>query len=236
MTPAWILDIFAAVVLTVAVLSTGRIVAAWPWRRRAAVAGTDIAYVLTGIAMAGTLAASLRTLPGGAWQVIFAVLTAWLVYQAVQDARASGIRGLGGSQWVLSAAMLYLFLALVAPVTGGGAASGAEIPMLHLPTLAFVFAFVLAGYSVLDLDRLSGVRYSVVRAGAALADGTQAGGLGQVSVSVPGRDGPPDNSVGDASPDNGVGAVRGFLLSPGMTVGCRVATSVTMVFMLLIMI
>lgn len=227
MTPAWILDVFAAVVLTVAALSAARIAAARPWRRRTALAEADVAYVLIGIAMAGTLTASLRTLPDGAWEVIFGVLTAWLAYRAVQDARASGPRGLAGlpdaPQRVHSAAMLYMFFALVTPAAGGMEASGAAISTLNLPTLAFVFAFVLAGYTAWDLDRLSGVRYSLV-----LADATQAGGLAQASVvSGPGRDDPPGDSVG---------AVRGFLLSPGMTVSCRVATSVTMVFILLIMI
>lgn len=232
MTPAWILDVFAAVVLAVAVLSVARIAAAWPWRGQAALAEADVAYVPIGIAMAGTLTASLRTLPDGAWEVVFGVLTAWLAYRAVQDARVSGARGLAGlpdaPQRVHSAAMLYMFLALVAPAAGSGmgasmGASGAAMSTLNIPTLAFVFAFVLAGYTAWDLDRLSGVRYSLV-----LADAAQAGGLGQVSVVAgPGRDGPAGDSVG---------AVRGFLLSPGMTVSCRIATSVTMVFLLLIMI
>ena len=230
MTPAWILDIFAAVVLTVAALSVARIAAAWPWRRRVAVAEADIAYLLIGIAMAGTLAASLRTLPDGVWEVIFALLTAWLLYRAVQDARASSARGLTGlpdaPQRVHSAAMLYMFLALRAPATGSVETNGAAILTLSLPTLAFAFALVLAGYTVWDVDRLSGVRYSLVPAGTVLADATQAG-LGQVSVvTVPDHD----------APGTTVGAVRGFLLSPGMTVGSRVAASVTMVFVLLIMI
>ncbi|MGH3253552.1 MAG: DUF5134 domain-containing protein [Trebonia sp.] len=235
MTPAWILDVFAAVVLTVAALSVARIAAVWPWRRRAAVAEADIAYLLIGIAMAGTLAASLRTLPDGAWEVIFGVLTAWLARQAVRDARASGARGLAGlpdaPQRVHSAAMLYMFFALAAPAASGGTeASGAAMPTLNLPTLAFVFAFVLAGYTAWDLDRLSGVRYSLV-----LADATAAGGLSPASVvSVPDRDDRQEDR--DGRQGNTVGAVRGFLLAPGMTVGCRVAMSVTMVFMLLIMI
>jgi len=38
------------------------------------------------IAMAGTLAASLRTLPGAAWVAIFAMLTCWFGYRVARDA------------------------------------------------------------------------------------------------------------------------------------------------------
>lgn len=196
MTPAWILDIFAAVMLAVAALSVARIAAAWPWRRGAVVNETDIAYPLMGVAMAGTLTVGLRTLPDGAWDVIFAVLTAWFGYRVVRDARASGGRPLAGllraPQRVQSAAMLYMFLALAAPATGGGAgASGPAMRTLNHTTLAFAFAAVLATCSVWDLDQLSGARYSLA---------------------------------------------RGFLLSPEISVGCRIAMGVTMSFMLLIMI
>lgn len=265
MTPAWILDTFAAAMLMVATLSVARIAAAWPWRRGAAVAENSLAYSLMGIAMAGMLAPSLRTLPDGAWKIIFAVLTVWLVYRAVEDARASGAHGLAGlpdaPQWVHSAAMLYMFLALVP------AGDGSALPTLNVSTLAFVFAFVLAGHSVWDLDRLSGLRYGLVRSGAALAEATQAGGVGQVgTISVaPGSVAPgsvamaPSGSLAggdraiaktqpqsaeaevvvsdrDGAYGNTADAEREFLLSPWMMVSCRIAVSVTMVFLLIIMI
>ena len=69
MTPGWILDIFAAVMLVVVAVSAARVVAARPWQRGAVVLDTDIAHLLMAIAMAGTLAASLRTLPDDAWEV-----------------------------------------------------------------------------------------------------------------------------------------------------------------------
>ena len=88
MTPAWILDIFAAVMLVVAAVSAARLVAARPWQHGSVVlADTDIAHLLMAIAMAGMLAASLQTLPNGAWEVIFGVLTAWFGYRVTRDAR-----------------------------------------------------------------------------------------------------------------------------------------------------
>lgn len=210
MIPAWVLDIFAAVALAVAVLSVARIAAARPWRRAALVADTDIAQLLMAVAMAGTLASSLRILPDGAWVAVFVATTAWFTYRVVQDARANGGRGLTGlpdaPQWVHSVAMLYMYQALAAPT-------------LNHATLAFVFAFVLAGYSVWDLDQLSGAGHSRARTGtgAVLAVPAQAGGVvrtgaASAAVAVPGS------------------------LAARMMVGCRVALGVTMAFMLLVMI
>jgi hypothetical protein len=56
--PTWILDVLAGVMLAVAGVSAGRLAAA---RRGTAV--TDTGHLLMAIAMAGTLAAGLRTLP-----------------------------------------------------------------------------------------------------------------------------------------------------------------------------
>ena len=68
MTPSWILDIFAALMLVVAAVSAGRLVVAQPWRQgaqRTALADIDVAHLLMAIAMAGMLTASLQTLPTG---------------------------------------------------------------------------------------------------------------------------------------------------------------------------
>src|SRR3981081_1611326 len=76
--PAWFLDIFAAVMLLVAAVRAGQLTVACAWTR-AGMRDADIAgsHLLMGIAMAGTLGASLSTLAAAAWEVIFAVMTAW---------------------------------------------------------------------------------------------------------------------------------------------------------------
>jgi hypothetical protein len=56
MIPSWILDILAAIMLVVAAVSAGRLVAARPWPHgagRAALADIDVAHLLMAIAMAG---------------------------------------------------------------------------------------------------------------------------------------------------------------------------------------
>ena len=192
LTPVWILDALAGLMLAVAGVSAARLAGARPWRRGTVITDTDIGHLLMAIAMAGMLAAGLRTLPGAAWVIVFGVLTCWFGYRAALDTRAGGVRALAGRHCmphlVHSGAMIYMFLALppLAAASAGVAGMGSAGQALRYPSLAFVFALVLAASSVWDLDQLSGRRYR------------------QESAAV--------------------------------TVGCRTAMSVTMAFMLLIMI
>ena len=124
MTPAWILDIFAALMLMVAAVSAARLVEARPWQRGSGLLDTDMAHLLMGIAMAGMLASRLTTLSNAAWVVIFAVLTAWFAFRVVMDARANGAQALAGGHCaphlVHSAAMVYMFAAIATPAASGG--------------------------------------------------------------------------------------------------------------------
>jgi hypothetical protein len=164
-TPAFILDIFAAVMLAVAAVSATRLVAARPWRQGPVITDIDIAHLLMAIAMAGMLVPSLTTLPGHAWEVIFGLMTAWFACRAIRAARAIGVRALagGGPHLVHSAAMLYMFLAVTAPAASRGSGMsgrGPAMQTLSYPTLAFAFGVVLAGYCVWDLDWMSGTGHA----------------------------------------------------------------------------
>jgi hypothetical protein len=274
MIPSWILDIFAAIMLVVAAVSAARLVVARPWQhgtRTAALTDIDVAHLLMGIAMAGQLAPGLRTLPDGAWEVVFGVMTAWFAYRVVLDFRGSGVRALAGGHCaphlVHAGAMLYMFAALSAPVAHGsggmgGMAGGGMSGMgtLSLPFLAFLFALVLVGYSIWDLDQLSGPgaggHYSLaaarvappgpVLAGVGAAAGIRsvagngpAAGLDTATAAAPGSvpapaaaEAPVTAEVPPAStPADGTG-----VLAPWVATACRIAMGVTMAFMLLIMI
>jgi Domain of unknown function (DUF5134) len=267
--PAWILDIFAAIMLVVAAVSAARLVAARPWQQpaqRAALSDIDAAHLLMAIAMAGTLAAVLHTLRGGAWDVIFGVMTAWFGYRVARDARVSGVRALAGGHcaphFVHAAAMLYMFLALTAPAThrsGMSGMSGAAGTMgtLDLPVLAFIFALLLIGYGIWDLDQLSGPgpsgHYSLavaratppvaVLAGVAAPAGARTGspvgsGLasGQISLAVAAEPAVTSQAQSGAAMPGGPGTAGRGVLAPWVATSCRIAMGVTMAFMLLIMI
>jgi hypothetical protein len=227
MTPAWILDIFAAIMLVVAAVSAARLVAARPWQPGAIITDTDISHLLMGIAMAGMLASSLTTLPNGAWAAVFGVLTAWFGYRVVRDYRASGARALAvghcAPHLVHSAAMLYMFLAITGSVAGGGAGMGdmsgmAGMSTLSYPTLAFLFALILIGYTIWDLDLLSSLRRGLAVAVAGPATAALVGA--------------PAGTVGTET-----GATTMSVLnSAGTVVGCRIAMGVTMALILFLMI
>jgi hypothetical protein len=262
MTPAWILDLLAAVMLVVAAVSAARLAIARPWRPGSAIFDTDVAHLLMGIAMAGMFVASLSTLSNTAWEIIFGLMTAWFAVRVVLDAQANGTRALAGGHCaphlVHSAAMLYMFLALAAPAGGKSGMSGGSGSMtLSNPTLAFIFALILIGYSIWDLDQLSGRRYSRVTARVSLAGagapavpvlatakssfaGTAAD-IGQPSAGTvddqavtPGAGDGGRGAHGRGAHGRGTESVGGFLLSPAVTVGCRITMGVAMVFMLII--
>jgi hypothetical protein len=279
MTPAWILDLLAALMLVVAAVSAARLAAAQPWRRGSVIIDTDIAHLLMAIAMAGVLTSGLSTLPDGAWEIIFGVMIAWFAFRVARDARANGVRALAGGHCAPhlahSGAMLYMFLGMTA--SAGAMAGMAGMPgmsegtssmlMLSDPTLAFVFALVLVGYTIWDLDQLSGRRYSLVSARVPLT-GVRAGvpamagaeSARSTAFSRPSPSGAGTDALTDAAAGAGAaagtgaaggqaadcrhsavgegriagGPLRQFLLSPAVTVGCRVTMGVVMTVMLLI--
>lgn len=275
MTPAWLLGIVAAAMLAVAALSAARLVAARPWRRGGVIIDTDVAHLLMAIAMAGTLTPRLSTLPDSGWGVIFGLLVAWFAVRVTRDTRRSGLRALAGGHcaphFVHSASMLYMVLAMTAAASPASAGmdgmdmSGASAMTLRYPTLALLFAVILVGYSIWDLDQLSGRRYAFGAArvpgiplptvadsaaltvpGSAMSRGSGPttpttgyvrGAAGAVPGLVPG-----EGTIGERLPrtwgghrgGHPPGGNRAFLLSPAVTVGCRIAMGVAMAFMLFI--
>jgi hypothetical protein len=230
-TPAWILEIFGAVMILVAEVSAGQLVIARAWTRRGGTnADIAVSHLLMGIAMAGILVPGLRTLPNAAWEVVFAVMTAWFVWCLWRESRrpaAAVARGHHAPHLAHSAAMLYLLAALAGPSvagsgmsisgTGGmpgmaGGSSGGR-PTLHVSTLALIFALLLIAFTVHDLDRRAGV------------DGY---------FHVVGR---PFAPAGPAQRANPVAfTAERLLLSPAVVKGCQVATGVTIAFTVIIMI
>jgi hypothetical protein len=226
MTPAWLLDLLAAIMLVIAAVSAARVVArpllaGRPWRPVQAGTDVDLANAAMGIAMAGMFASGLTALPNVAWEVLFGLLTAWFAYRAWADARS--VRGIAAERCTLHvvhcAAMLYMFLALGAPAASGGGMGGPAAHALTYPTLAGAFVVLLVGYGVWDLNQLSGGRSS-----AGVAGGPATGTVPSATVSsatvVAGRD----------------PVVRAFLLGPGSRIGWDVVLGIAMAFMLVIMI
>jgi hypothetical protein len=215
----------------VAEVSAGQLVMARAWTRRGgAGAGIAVFRLLTGIALAGILVPGLSTLPNAVWEAAFAVVTAWFAWCLWRENRGRGAaavaRGPNAPHLVQSAAMLYVFAALAGPSaagssgTGGmsGMAWGAAVgmPALRAPTLALIFALLLIALTVRDLNRQAD------------ADGY---------FQVAGRQSVPAGpALAAAAAGPAAYTAERLLLSPAVAKGCQVAISVTMAFMLIIMI
>src|SRR5580692_5561256 len=182
MSPTWILDVFAALMLVTATVSGTRLAAArrpaaWPLSggqaevvpagqrsrpRGSAGADHDVTHLLMGVAMAGMLAPRLSTLAPGAWEAIFGALTGLFAWRSARDARATGIRSLGSGHSAVHllqcAAMVYLFAAVTSSGSTAMTGMGAAPPSLESPALALAFASVLAAYTARDIGQLSARR------------------------------------------------------------------------------
>jgi len=242
-TPAWILEIFAAIMILIAEVSAGQLVIARAWTRHGgADTDTAVSHLLMGIAMAGILVPGLSTLPNAAWEVVFAVMTAWFIWCLWRESQGRGAAAVTRSHYsphlVHSAAMLYIFAALAGPgakgsgmsMSGPGGMSGMAggssggIPTPHPSTLALIFALLLVALTVHDLDRPAGVDgyFHVV---------------GRRSGPVALRH-PPQADAAETAPraDPATYTAERLLLSSAVVKGCQVAMGVTMAFLLIVMI
>jgi Domain of unknown function (DUF5134) len=245
-TPAWILGIFAAVMLLVAEVSAGQLAIARAWTRRGGTnADIAVSHLLMGIAMTGILVPGLSTLPNTVWAVVFALMTAWFAWCLRRESRGRGAAAVVGGHYaphlVHNAAMLYIFAALAGPsVSGTGGMSGmsgmAGASSGGLPVLALIFALLLIAFTIHDLDRPAGVdgyfhvvgRRSVP-AGSALA----AAAAGPVALRQP-----PPADAAETAPrtDPAAYSAERLLLSPAVAKGCQVTIGVTMAFILIVVI
>jgi hypothetical protein len=247
--PAWILGIFAVVMLLVAEVGAGQLVMARAWTRRGGTnADVAVSDLLMGIAMAGILVPGLSTLPNAVWEVVFAVMTAWFAWCLWRESRRGGAAAVADGHYaphlVQSAAMLYLFAALAGPSvegsgisvsgTGGmpgmpGMSGGSSpgLPTLHASTLALIFALLLIAFTVHDLDRPAGVDgyFQVVGRRPVPA---AAAAAGSVALRQPTQAG--------ARADPAPYTAKRLLLSPAVAKWCQVAIGVAVAFILIIMI
>ena len=243
--PAWILGIFAVVMLLVAEVGAGQLVIARAWSRRGGT-NADIAVsdLLIGIAMAGILVPRLSTLPNAVWEVVFAVLTAWFAWGLWRESRGGGAAVVAGGHYaphlVQSAAMLYIFAALAGPSVEGSGTSvsmpgmagepSGGTPALRASTLGLIFALLLIAYTVHDLDRPAGVDgyfHMVGRRSVPAGSARAAAAAGPVALQA-------DEAETDPRADPAVYTGKRLLLSPAVAKGCQVAIGVAMAFILVI--
>ena len=241
--PAWLTDIFAAVMITVAVYCASRLVVA-RWRRRPTDVDSDGAHVVMGVAMAGMLVTGLRFGPAGAWEAVFAAAAAWFGWRFVRVRQGAAL-----SRWrcpqpgphlVECGAMLYMYLAVPAVAVaakGGMSAAGGRFSVLALGLALFMFGYVA---SVGDRLTLRAPALAVaVPGGAVLAGSVPAAREPQASAvpmtaTGPAAVGPEPADPASPGACGEAGHGRPYL-APRCAALCKIAMGITMGYMLILM-
>jgi hypothetical protein len=165
--PSWLADVLAAVVISVALFSAGRLIAS-RGRPRHGEGDADGVHVLMGVAMAGMFVPRLATLPNPAWEVIFVASAAWFGWRSVRVRLARPRYPGFDSQCceypvphlIDCAAMVYVLWAVPVIRSGAGLGSGGMGAMagaaseVRLPALGLVLALGICGYVVWLGDRV----------------------------------------------------------------------------------
>jgi hypothetical protein len=212
-------------------------------RGRATELDADALHAVMGTAMAGMLVPRLSVLPGSVWVVIFGIAAAWFGWRTVRTrgfAAASSPFRLPVPHLIECLAMIYMLLPVHGQrpahgragmtMAGLGASAG---PADSFPVLAVVLALFMLGYIVWTTDRLA----SLARARTAMADPGRNRGR-RSPATVPAA--VPSHAPGDAPGTPAARARRGDqagrpVLAPGLAACGKLAMSVTMGYMLILM-
>ena len=239
LTPLWLGDLLAAVMIATAVYCAGRLGYA---RARNLTTHRDVdgLHVLMGVAMAGMLSthlASLAPVRGALhalWLMVFAASTAWFGYRAVasRTARGRGQLACGESGPLIhvfgSAAMLYMFAAAgsggaMAAMSGTGTSGTSAVSgvSVRLPEVGVLLAVLATGAAVVVLDRLA----STVAASTVTVNAST-GTVGAATAAVP---------AGIAAASLRTEPVTRRILAPRAAECCHLAMCVTTAYMLIAM-
>jgi hypothetical protein len=243
--PSWIAAVLAVVMIATAIYCAGRLAAARLWRRFTEV-DTDSVHLVMGVAMAGMLLPGLSPMPVTVWEAVFGAAAAWFAYRAV---RSRLRRDAAASRWRCSdpvphlvecAAMVYMLGVLpgswpgwpghamtMAGMGGGRPAAGGS-----LLALAVILALFMIGYVLWTADQLTAPRRATPVAASGAARGQR---RTPVTVSAPASaEGTRDAAVDAAPPGEGHRA-GGPVLAPRLAACSKIAMSISMGYMLILM-
>jgi len=259
----WLSDLLAAVMIATTIYCVSRVVTTRV-QRRPGEHDVDVVHALMGVAMAGMLVASLKTLPADAWAAVFAASAGWYAWQIAHSYRASGAGS--GQRAAIAAhrhhhlphlamccAMVYMLLAapaMLSSIAGGSDAvgMGGSPDGARFPFLALVLTLILVGFVVWDTDRVSRLpRLASARSRAVSARierGLAAARAGALAAMSAGPDGQPPLAASYAGPaaaeassaSDGLGSGRANLpVAPRLALCCQIAMGAAMAYMLVLM-
>ena len=244
--PTWLVDTLAVVMIAISTYCVARLVAARVWGR-ALHRDINVAHVAMGTAMAGALVAGFRTLPDGAWELVFGALVLWFGASAARLVVRPALAAVDThhlshnlTHMVMAGAMLYMFMetssSSVAAATPAAAMSlmgGARGSAASLGGLTLVLVFILFASAVWHFDGLT--RYTTARRQLApVASSVPAHGTGALMATVvaapAGATTAQDVTMTDAAQ-----AEQAHWLAPRLEMGCHIAMCITMGYMLVLL-
>jgi hypothetical protein len=240
--PQWLDDAFAALVVAVALYSAGRVVATRAWARPTH-RDVDVAHVLMGTSMAGQLVSDLNPIPSGVWEVVFGSLSAWFAWKCYDFVKHPGTDSRYDDHvhrlsrrlihLTMALAMLYMYLAAVPTDIGTGMAmgtpTGATADFVLLP-MVFIVALLASAIWQLDAIGRFAPAVSSHRPAPSLAP------VGGTRSVPPERTGATERT--ESEPTAGIPEGRVEVpewLAPRLEAGAHIVMSVTMAYMLVLM-
>jgi hypothetical protein len=232
--PSWLAGTFAAIMILTAAYSAGRL-AFSRLRGRASELDADALHTVMGIAMAGMLVPRLHLAPDSAWAAVFGIGAAWFGWRALPARGAVPPRLLQSHypvpHLVECAAMIYMLLPGHRPpggpamaMPGMGAAAGSQ---QGFPVLAVILALFMLGYLVWTTDRLTSRT-----ARSTLTTAAPGNGADRVAPVPPGVRAPAPGTASTPRPNDQDGKPA---LAPRLAACTKIAMSLTMGFMLILM-
>ena len=241
--PSWLAGVFAAIMILTAAYSASR-PAVSHLRGRATEFDADALHVVMGTAMAGMLVPRLNLLPDSAWVVVFAVAAAWFGWCAMR-ARSLGDSGRSGCRYpvphlIECVAMLYMLLPAHSgrPAHGGagmampgmGASAG---PAGSFPALAVVLALSMLGFIVWSTDRLTSLARTQTTAAHGGNSDHQSSAV--IQAAAPSHDDAGAPSTQGTATARQLDQAGGPVLAPKLAACGKIAMSLTMGYMLILM-
>jgi hypothetical protein len=236
--PPWLAVTFAAVLILIAGYSAGRLIYA-RLRRRPVETDADVLHAVMGTAMAGMLVPRLNVLPASVWAAMFAMAAAWFGWHAIRR-RNPGVSRCRHPvpHLIESAAMVYMLVSAAQfqpATTGSGMAMpgmGAG-PAVGFPALAAVLALFMIGYIIWTTDRLT----TLARAKTTAASPIPARGHppNVTIASAPGRPSPTASTTPSGTATRHSDPAARPMLAPKLAACCKIAMSIAMSYMLILM-
>jgi Domain of unknown function (DUF5134) len=230
--PSWLAGTFAAIMLLTAAYCAGRL-AFSRLRGRATELDADALHGVMGVAMAGMLVPWLHAMPDSAWAAVFGIGAAWFGWHALR-LRGPVSRGLSRCRYpvphaVECVAMIYMLWPAHRSPPGAPAMAmpgmSASAAQQGFPALAVILALFMLGYIVWTTDRLT--------SRAARPKTVTAGPDGAGDHRPPVTTGPGISTNAAASwPHDPAGKPA---LAPRLAACTKIAMSLTMGYMLLLM-